>query len=171
MVDETVARILANAVALLESNGVHDEALATHKAPRRILGIPTAASMKPVGRAWRLGVLLLDRDCHLFEVGRITRAIEPGRAAVNRTALGEARRADRLAASRGAFSEGDVVNFEYTPIDLDTAALRSGGQAVFLAGDDVDAPPLVRWDVHSGEPSVAPLESYLADRLALILGE
>lgn len=89
---------------------------------------------------------------------------------MNRTALGEQRRADRMAASQGPFAHGDVVNFDYTPIELETSALRSGGQAVFLTADDTDAQPMVRWDVHSGEPSVAPLESYLADRLALILG-
>lgn len=62
MVDDTVARILARTIEVLQTNGVHDEALATYKPPRRLVGIPLAASMKSAGRAWRLGVLLLDRE-------------------------------------------------------------------------------------------------------------
>lgn len=176
-----VADPIARTVALLRSSNVHDEALAVHKQPKGLLAFATTASMKPVGRAWRLGVLLLDSSAvgvgvgaaansttAAYRVGEITRAIEPGRAAVNRTALGEKRRADRLTASRGPFAKGDVVNFDYTPIDLSVAALRAGSGAIFLAGETV----MFRWggaDLSGDTDGVSPLEAYLADRLAVVL--
>jgi hypothetical protein len=149
--------ILRHTLAGLLAAGVHDEALAILKPARSILGIKTAASMKSAGRAWRLGALLIDEGCRLFNVGQVTRAIEPGRAAVNRSAAGEQRRADRLTASRGPFPRGEVVNFGHVPIAMDAASIRSGSGPLSLVGD------MIMFE--SAATGTVPLESYLADRL------
>jgi len=154
--------LLARTVARLDALGIADESLGEFRKPRRLL--PAPPSMTPTGRAWRLGVLLLDRERRLYATGEITRAIEPGRAAVNRSAEGERRRADRMAAARGPFPRGEVVNFGYLPLDLDDASLAAGSGPLRLEGDAV----LVRWGDGFGELGVSPIEDYLDDRIALL---
>ncbi len=127
--------ILATTVRALEDGGIADEALGVVVPARRF----RAEVIKPAGRAWRLGALLLDRELRLYETGEVTRAIEPLRGFANKSPDAEARREKRRAAVRGRFAEGEVVNFAYRPID----------------------PP----DAVNG----IPLELYLADRLSLLL--
>lgn len=124
---------ITQAIAALEAAGVHDEALGTLVPARRFRG----EVLKPAGRAWRLGALLLDRDGQLYATGEVTRAIEPLRGVANKSPDAEARREKRRAAVRGRFAEGEVVNFGYRPID---------------PPDDVNG---------------VPLAAYLADRVAL----
>ena len=104
---------LDRTIAALEAAGVHDEALGQLVPPKFL----RAETLKPAGRAWRLGVLLLDRNGQLYEVGEVTRAIEPLRGVANKSPDAEARREKRRAAVRGRFPEGTVVNFGYRPID------------------------------------------------------
>ena len=148
MLEELIARTVAS----LEENEAPDEALAVLKPARGLF----RERLVPTGRAWRLGVLLIDRDGRLYSTGTVTRAIEPLRGVTNRSAQAEARRDDRRAAVRGRFPEGEVVNFGHTPIDLDTAP---GPLSV------VDGVVLVRWSA-TGAPR--PLADYLADRLAVL---
>ncbi|HEY4266593.1 MAG TPA: hypothetical protein VGM94_00235 [Galbitalea sp.] len=153
--------LLGATILRLDVLGIPDESLGEFRKPRRL--IPAPPSMVPTGRAWRLGVLLLDRERHLFATGEITRAIEPGRAAVNRSAQGEQRRADRMAASRGPFPRGEVVNFGYRLLALDDASLNAGSGPLALDGGTVT----VRWGDGFGELGVSPIDDYLADRIAL----
>jgi hypothetical protein len=153
--------ILASTIARLDELGIADESLGEFRKPRKL--IPAPPSMIPTGRAWRLGVLLLDRERRLYATGELTRAIEPGRAAVNRSEQGERRRADRMAAARGPFPRGEVVNFGYRPLLLDDSSLAAGGGPLLLEGDAV----LVRWGDGFGELGVSPIEDYLDDRIAL----
>jgi len=154
--------LLARTVARLDSLGIADESLGEFRKPRRLL--PAPPSLAPTGRAWRLGVLLLDRERHLYATGEITRAIEPGRAAVNRSAEGERRRSDRMAAARGPFPRGEVVNYGYLPLALDDGSLADGSGPMSLVGEIV----MVRWGDGFGELGVTPIEDYLDDRIALL---
>src|ERR1700761_6867872 len=107
---------LAHLVAELDGAGAPDEALAEFVPSRGIGPFATAEKFRPLGRAWRLGVLLLNRSGRLYLVGEVTRAIEPGRAAVNRSALGERRRSLRLAAAR-SYPKGEAVNYGFASVD------------------------------------------------------
>jgi hypothetical protein len=112
--------------------------------------------MTPSGRAWRLGVLLVDRDGRLYETGEITRAIEPPRSTATKSESAETRRELRHIAARGGFAHGEVVNFGYTPLDL--SALPAGPLS------EVDGVVMVRWT----GTFVIPLAQYLEDRLELL---
>jgi hypothetical protein len=101
------------AVVALEAAGVHDEALGTLVPARRLRG----EVIRPAGRAWRLGALLLARDGTLYETGRVTRAIDPLRGQANKSPDAEARRDKQRAAVRGRFAPGETVNFGYRQID------------------------------------------------------
>lgn len=105
-----LAALLARTVAELERAGAADEALGEWRQPRGILGLGRQPRIVPVGRAWRLGVVLLDRDGTLFETGEVTRAIEPKVAVTNRSAEAERKRDLRRAAVRGRFPEGETIN-------------------------------------------------------------
>jgi hypothetical protein len=152
---------LARAVQTLDDAGVPDEALATFSTPKRVLFIRRSPVMTPVGRVWPLGVLLLGRDGALHAVGKITRAVPAGYPGYQSPGL-EVRRGYRAAAHAGRFAEGDTVNFDTEPIDLDGLDATS---APLLLGDDG---PRVRWNV--AQPSLSrPLASYLADRVGLLV--
>lgn len=105
--------MVARAVVALEEAGVPDEALGTLRPAGRF----RSEVIKPAGRAWRLGELLLARDGTVYRVGEVTRALEPPRGVANKSPDAEARREKRRAAVRGRFAEGEVVNFGYTPLD------------------------------------------------------
>lgn len=156
-----LASLLARTVAALEAVGARDEALAQVKPARRVLLVHTSASMAPVGRAWRLGVLLLDREGRVFATGKITRAVVPTREQ-HLSASVEERKADRKAASRGRFDEGEVVNFAYRPLPLDAVSLLDGSAEPLFVRDGT---VFVRWG--TGVDEVRDLGDYLADRASL----
>jgi hypothetical protein len=153
--------LLRRTVTELDAFGARDEALARVRDPRGIGPFKTAAAMVPVGRAWRLGVLLLDREATLGATGKITRAVEPGWP-TNLSLSVEERRADRLAASRGRFVTGEVVNYAYETIDRDPESLAAGSGPLSLDGDRV----LVHWGPAAAERR--PIAAYLADRIELL---
>lgn len=157
--------LLAHTVAALEAAGAHDEALGRWEHSRGVFGIGASDSLVPAGRAWRLGVLLLARDGSLFATGEVTRAIQPGRAAVNRSSQGEQRRAVRAIAARGNFPRGEVINHGWQPIALDDASLSAGSGPLSVR----DGVVLVRFD--TPDLSVAPIDRYLADRVGILLGD
>ena len=152
--------MLAATVAELERVGAADEALGVLQEGRGIGRLRGQPKLVPVGRAWRLGVVLLDRSGALFATGEITRAIEPQVAVTNRSAAAELKREYRRAAVRGPFPAGETINHEFAPIDLGESALGTGSGPLSL-GDDGTV--LVR--LPSG--SRVPLDTYLADRVAL----
>ena len=142
----------------LVARGARDEALGVWR-ERKTFGVPRPPVIEPVGRAWRLGALLLDRDGNLYATGRVTRAIEPRDYNSDNTVAGEARREEQRAAARGAFRKGETVNFDVMLLDLT------------LVGTDNPQPPLALVD---GELFVvdgavhSPLLSYLTDRAELL---
>lgn len=122
-------------IAALEAAGIREEALGVVVPARFMRG----ETIKSAGKAWRLGMLLLDRNGQLYEVGEVTRAVEPLRGVANKSPDAETRREKRRAAVRGRFAEGTAVNFGFRAID----------------------PP--------GTVNGMPLGDYLADRLSLVI--
>lgn len=162
--DAAVARIrslLADAVERLQAADARDEALAVFVPRHRTMLITREAALKPAGRAWRLGALLLGAGGELYSTGSITRAVAPGRPAFQSQSA-EQRRAYRAAAMRGHFSPGETVNYDYEPIFLDAASLRSSDGPVRLS----DGAVTVRWSA-SADGSVD-FERYVTERVGLL---
>ena len=159
-IDEARALLRATA-ARLAAAGVRDEAVGEYVEPRPILGVRRDPTIRHLGRAWRIGVLLLAADGSVRATGSITRVTEPGRAQfVSRSA--EVRRAYRAAAVRGHFDAGETVNHGTTPIPLDGSLVDASGP-LFVRGGEA----LVRWSPTAD--AAVPLAGYLADREELLL--
>ena len=94
----------------------------------------------------------------------VTRAVTPERGVADHSLAADARREVQRAAVRGAFAEGEVVNFGYSPIPLDDESLSRGAGPLSLDGTTVT----VRWDKSGAGRGSAPLESYLAERISLL---
>jgi hypothetical protein len=155
--------LITEAVTALRTGGARDEALADFVPERRVLGLPRAARMTPVGRVWRLGALLLDADGRIFATGRVVRAERPARRSIPANAVAE-QRAYRAAAVKGGIQEGDTVNFDARPVDLDELARVGASGPLVLDGGAV----FVRWSP-SQPDALTPLERYLADRVELLV--
>ncbi len=151
--------VLRRAVASLVEHGIHDEAVAELKPARKIALFTKPPVMVATGRAWRLGVLLLSRDGELRATGSITRVAEAGHPTGLSSSV-ERRRDARLAATRGRFPPGEVVNFDIRVIALDPNALRAGTDLVVLVDD------VLRVRLPTG--GSMPLEAYLADRMSVM---
>lgn len=154
--------LLRDTAASLEAAGISDEALGVRREGRGVGRFRGASSMQPVGRAWRLGVLLIDRDGNLAGTGTITRAVEPTRSQ-GLSGQVESRKADRAAASRGAFTPGEVVNVDYLEVAQDAASLAAGTGLISV---DASGTLLVRWGTTDAERR--PLADYLRDRIAML---
>jgi hypothetical protein len=153
---------LDDAVRRLDAAGARDEALAEFVPRHRRLLVTREATLRPIGRVWRLGVLLLDRASVLRATGSIIRATAPGRPAYQSLSA-ESRRAYRAAAQRGHFAPGETVDFDAPVIDLQVDALtRSTGPLLLREGR-----ALVRWSAAS--TAAVPFESYLSERVELLL--
>lgn|GEM_PF-181087 len=162
---DVVARIhlaLAGAVARLVAAGARDEALAVFVPRQRRMLVTREPVLRPVGRVWRLGVLLLDGDGVLRATGSIVRATEPGRPAYQSLSA-ETRRAYRAAAQRGHFPAGETVNYDAEVIEVDADGLRASTGPVFVR----DGRAFVRWNAATPDAAV-PLEAYLAERVGLL---
>jgi hypothetical protein len=162
--EHAVARIreqLADAVRRLEAAETRDEALAEFVPRHKRMLITREAVLRPIGRVWRLGVLLLERDGTLRATGAITRALEPGRPAYQSQSA-EARREYRAAAMRGHFPAGETINYDTAPIFLDANALAASAGPLLLR----DGRALVRWS-----PTVdgtVEFDAYLRERVGLL---
>ena len=136
------------------------EALGELVVPRRILGVARAPRIQRRGEAWHLGVLLLTDDA-VLATGEIVRAREEARRGY--TAESQRRRAELAAAARrGGFAEGETVHLGWRMLQPDV--VDAGGETGPLAA--VGGIPSVRWSTAGG---LMPLETYLADRVALLL--
>ncbi len=158
-------RYLANrAAAELSAAGARDEALATFQPSRRVMLIKRAPVMVPMGRVWRLGVILLDADARLYATGLTTRVLEPGRPGFQSLSA-ETRRMYRGAAFRGPFERGETVNFDARPIPVQGDELRGSSGPLFIRGSRA----LVRWNTSAGDDAAVGLEAYLAERVGLLI--
>jgi hypothetical protein len=147
-----LAALLRRTVEQLETSHAPDEALAVERLSRW-----RGRRLVPIGRAWRLGVLLIDRDARLYATGQVTRAIEPLRGVANKSPDAEVRREHRRAAARGRFPEGETVNFDYRAIDLEAP-----DEPLVIEAGTV----MVRWN----GTATRTLEGYLAERVDLLAG-
>ncbi|RWZ51513.1 hypothetical protein ELQ90_05210 [Labedella phragmitis] len=161
-VGDIVRALLGEAAARLTAAGARDEALAEYIGRRRRFLVPREPVMVPVGRAWRLGVLLIDADGAAFATGSTTRAVDPGRRGYTSESARD-RAEYRAAAARGRFPEGETVNFGWRALDLDDASLRASSGPIVV----VDGVPVVRWGQGSAIPT--PLRDYLDDRVGLLV--
>jgi hypothetical protein len=156
--------LLADTAERLRAAGVPDQAVADFEPATRRFGVPRRARLRPRGRAWRLGVLLLAADGSVRATGAVTRAVPPGHPG-HVAASTEARREVRAAAFRGPFAPGETVNFDAPPIELTAAALRTATGPLFVR----DGRVLVRWSVSAGADAARDLAPYLAERAELLL--
>lgn len=150
-----VAALLDRARARL--HGIPQVTLGERRQPRRILGVPRAPRIAPVGTAWHLGVLLLTEEA-VLATGEVVRA----RAEAIRGFTAESQRARAelaAAASRGGFDEGAVVHIGWVPLDLPELSERTSPLAVR------DGVPSVRWSAAGG---YVPLTTYLDERVELL---
>lgn len=141
--------LLRASVDALDAAGVADEALAEIKPARKLGPLTVPLKFVAVGRAWRLGEVLLDRDARLYSTGSVTRAVTPKDFAANKSPAEETRRELQRAAVRSRFRQGDTVNFGFTPLAVGDGPLRMVGDELVLT--------LAHAEV--------PLETYLADRV------
>ena len=145
-----LSALIARTIEQLDVAGVAEEWLAALKPGRRIGPITTAQRLVPVGRAWRLGELLIDRNGQLYSTGSVTRAMEPTEFAANKSPAEQERRELQRAAMRGSFATGSSVNFGYQPISPgETSRLRTADGVLTLRLQHADVP----------------LETYLSDRV------
>jgi hypothetical protein len=155
-----LSAMLERTTAWLEQNGARDEALGRFERKRGLFGLGGGMVLVPVGRVWRLGVLLLDRELRLFSAGAVTRAVEPGRPNYQ-SVSGERRREIRRAALQSGFSAGEVVNYDAAELALDEGSLHAGSGPLLLA----DGIVTVRWAAGQGR---VPLAGYLRERAHLL---
>ena len=163
--EEAVGRareLLAEAAARLTAAGVPDEAVAAFEPAARRFGVLRRARLRPLGRVWRLGVLLLAADGSVRATGAVTRAVAPGHPG-HMAVSAEERREVRAAAFRGPFPAGSTVNVDAPPIELSPDGLRDG--PLLLR----DGRVLVRWSLSAGDGAARDLEAYLGERVALLL--
>ncbi|GAA2752146.1 hypothetical protein [Amnibacterium kyonggiense] len=130
----------------------------------RRFGIPRPAKLRPVGRAWRLGVLLLSADGTVRATGAVTRAVPPGHPG-HMAASTEARRQIRDAAFRGPFPQGATVHYDAPVLPLTPEALTGSAGPLFLR----DGRVRVRWSVSASDDAARDLGPYLDERVGLLL--
>lgn len=162
-IEATVAGLVSDAAAELRRNAARDETLAEYVPERRTLGIPRAARMVPLGRVWRLGVLLIGDDGRVFATGRAVRAERPARRSTPAAAIAE-QRALRAAAVKGGIAEGETVNFDASPIVPAELARTGASGPLVVVGDEV----FVRWSPAQPD-ALTPLDRYLGDRVQLLV--
>lgn len=110
------SRIRAIAAELAAASA-RDEALAEYVPARRMLGFPRAATMRPIGRVWRLGAFLITPDGKLLATGRAVRVANTERMrSVVAASITEHHELAR-AAARGGYRLGETVNFDARPVD------------------------------------------------------
>lgn len=159
-----IRRSLDRAVETLSAAGARDEAHGRYIAPHKVLFFTKEAALAPAGRVWRLGVFLLGRDGTLYATGTTTRAVEPGRAGYQSQSA-EERRAYRAAALKGHFAKGETVNFDAPEIATDAASFHESTGPLFLRGGRA----LVRWNTSVADEMAIDFDSYLAERVSLLI--
>ncbi|MDH6180601.1 hypothetical protein M2152_000783 [Microbacteriaceae bacterium SG_E_30_P1] len=146
-----LADLLAHVVLELSAAAVPDEALGQLREARRLGPITRPPAFVAVGRAWRLGDLLVTSDGRLLATGHVVRAIVPKDFAANKGPAEAQRRELQRAAARGKFRPGESVNYGFRDAVGDTVVERDGRYILRLSYADV------------------PLETYLSDRVRLAI--
>lgn len=167
--DEAIERATnacAKAVATLNEAGIDPEALATLVPPRRTFLRTKPASFEPGGEVWRLGTLLLDGDGALYAAGSATRSAERGRPSYQSNSR-EERREIAAAALKAGYRVGTPVNYGAIPIPLTEEFLRETAEDLPLALSEGEV--RVRWRTGASVQGAQTLQSYLEERVALLV--
>ncbi|MEX1078351.1 MAG: hypothetical protein WED09_04515 [Homoserinimonas sp.] len=159
-----IRRSIDTAGQRLRAADAPDEAHAVFVPRRRVLVFTRDASFIALGRVWRLGVFLLDREGLFYQAGSATRAVAPGYPGYQSNSA-EERRGYRAAAFKGPFARGETVNFGAKPIELEAEALRDSPGALFLA----DGRALVRWNPSATAETAMDFHVYLSERVDLLI--
>ena len=163
-----VRELLIGAVAALRAGGARRETLADLVPARRVLGMPRAARMTPIGPVWRLGVLLLDESGRAYATGHVVRAERAARKSITAEAVAQ-QRAWRAAAVKGGIPEGETVDFDAPALDLDELGRVGASGPLVLGGDGSgNEKVLVRWSPSQPDALIG-FEAYLIDRADLLL--
>lgn len=157
--DEQMDQLLARAVARLSAASARDEVLVEYARPRWA-GLRLSPKLTTVGRVWRLGVLLLGHDAALYATGTTLRVSEPQHPNAQ-SALAEQRRELRAIALRSGISGGDTINLNARDIRFDELSALS--RPIARRDDGL----FVQWSPNSD--ALAPFETYLAERVALLV--
>lgn len=152
------------AVDRLRASLARDEVIAKYESDRRILGFRRRPTMNPIGRAWRLGVILLTSDAALRATGNVIRVTEPRRTS-HPSNLSVERHIAREAAWRAGIRQGETVNYGTDPIELKEESLRLPGGVVLLRDDGL----WVRWSAAGGDAAMTRFQTYLDDRVELLI--
>jgi hypothetical protein len=142
-----------------------DELLAELTQRRLMFGLVRQPVFTPVARVWRLGVLLLTHDGTAYSTGEITRATSNSTRQNYQSPAAEQRRGYRTLALRSGVPNGETVNFNAPIITLEASALRESSEPLFLR----DGQPFVRWSHSLGGEVTMNLDSYLNDRVELLV--
>jgi len=154
--------LLREQAAWLSREQAPDEALAIAASRRRILGIGGGAVLKPVGRVWRLGVVLLDRESRLYATGAVTRAAEQRQHGYTSTSAAERSAVRALAAD--SFRPGEVVNYDAELLSV----VPDGGGVLGPLRVESDGLVVVQWTRNG---SYVDFGDYLKERSRLLVGE
>lgn len=155
--------LLIEAAAALRDGSARHETLAELVPARRVLGMPRAARMTPIGSVWRLGVLLLDETGHAYATGHVVRAERAARKSITAEAVAQ-QRAWRAAAVKGGIPEGETVDFDAPAVDLDELGRAGASGPLVLRDGEVR----VRWSPAQPD-ALTPLDAYLRDRVDLLV--
>lgn len=162
---ELIRATIRDCLTRLQETGARDEALAEFVPARRVLRLFTRESrMTPIGRAWPLGVFLLDAEATLYAAGSTTRAVPAGYPG-HQSVSAEQRREFRAAAARGPFAPGETIDFDAVAIELRPEALTESRGPLFIR----DGRPLVRWSRSAPDTAARPFEEYLTERTELLI--
>jgi hypothetical protein len=160
---ERARALFAQTATRLSAARAADEVIADLEPASRRFGIARRARLRPIGRGWRLGVLLLGADGTVRATGSVTRAVPPGHPG-HMAVSTEERREVRSAAFR-AFPPGTTVDFDAPLITVTPEGLREAAGPLLLRDERV----LVRWSLSAGDGAARDLEPYLAERVSLLL--
>lgn len=171
--DDLLQRVSVAARDRCVAAGIPLEHLAQYVPPTKRLFGMRAARFAPIGRGWRLGVIVIDEHGQLWHAGATLRAHEPPPHKGYTAQSARARDEMRHAAIRGGYAEGTVVHYdcrEITATSLQQASTiggaspDDGAQPVVLRGEAI----CVRWSPNCAIENATPLEQYVAERLELI---
>nr|WP_245190044.1 hypothetical protein [Leucobacter exalbidus] len=161
---ERASETCRSTVQALQLAKVPTEALAEYVAPRRRLLIMRAATMRPLGDAWRLGTLLLTTDGALYALSGSTRAAERGRPGYQSESR-EERRELAAAALNGGYPVGTPVNFDAVRIELDDTLGDDPELPVGISGGELR----VRWRAGAPLDGAQTLQAYVRERSELLI--
>ena len=130
----------------------------------KVLGFPRRARMLRVGEVWRLGIFLIDRDGTLLRASDNTRVVESPHIA-HVSAYRTERHELMDSAFRAGFPAGSIVNFNATTLMLDAEGLAVPAHPLFRRGPHA----FVRWRAGASDADALLFETYMAERLELLL--